>query len=760
MNNKLMKLTAIILMVFMLPVFSAFAEDSLPPLPSQDLTQDPGNTSPENNPGLPTDYLDIIKTYYDENPTLTSWWDVVALYGAGADLSEYTLPEWTTETLEETASATDYAGIIFGLTAMGENVHDVWDRDIADELAKMQNPDSGLFGSYPNQQIYSILALDAAREPYNRSLAISALINTFKTEEGAFGYLPFDPSAPQIATPDIDITALALLVLDQTEHADIISSSVSYLAGQQLENGGFASWGTENSNTLESVIFALSTLGLLDDERFIKNNRSLSEVLSSYILDSGMLTWEAGATDENLMATQQGLIAYGDIVAGKSVFLRLSSAEVCSTINANVRIEGSHSTVLNVPVSVKGYDLNLIDAIKTALDINSVPYIIEDSEYGAYIKSIGSETAGKFGGWDGWLAVLNGAELSGSADTVSLSEGDEILLYYGMFAPGTLLPSYTLSTSAFTQNSPFNVTVTGTYFDYDSSQNLTVPIVGATVEVGGMKYITNENGVAIVTPLVAGTHTVKIYKDNENSYPSIVRIVPFDISVAVAYQGGGGGSVRPSQKPVVEEKDEPEAEHNEASKEDPEETKPETSEDITLTYNDKDSISDWAEDGVKKAIAAGLFIGDENGNFNPLTSLNRAELATILLRLTKSEETEILDVEFSDISSDDWYYDAVCSVYALGFMTGTGATSFAPMQTVTREQAAVVLARILKLEPDKTFEYTDKNEISDWAAGAVNALAETGIMEGSGGNFNPKDVLTREMCAVIMARAIDYQSAK
>ena len=755
MNNKLMKLTAIILMVFMLPVFSAFAEDSSQ-LPSQDPV-----LSPEDSPELPADYLNAIKAYYDENPTLTSWWDVVALYGAGADLSDYTLPEWTTETLGETATATDYAGIIFGLTAMGENVHNVWERDIADELAKMQNPDTGLFGSYPNQQIYSILALDVAREPYNRDLAISALIDTFGTEEGAFGYLPFDPSAPQIVTPDIDITALALLVLDQSDHADIISSSLSYLAYQQLGNGGFESLGTENSNTLESVIFALSTLGLLEDERFIKNDRPLSEVLSDYILDSGMLTWEAGSTDENIMATQQGLIAYGDIASGKSVFLRLSSAEVCSTINANVRIEGARSTVLNVPVSVKGYALSLIDAIKKALDENFVPYIIEDSEYGAYIKSINLETAGKFGGWDGWLAVLNGAELSGSADTVSLSEGDDILLYYGMFAPGTLLPSYTLSTTAFTQNSPFSVTVTGTYFDYESSQNLTVPIVGATVEVGGIKYVTNESGVATVTPMVAGTHTVKIYKDNENSYPSIVRIVPFDIPVAAAYHGGGGGgSFRPSQKPAVEEKGEPETEKDQPAKEETEESVPETPEEITLTYNDADSISGWAEDGVKKAVSAGLFIGDENGNFNPLASLNRAELATILLRLTKSEETEISDVYFNDISSEDWYYNAVCSVYALGFMTGTGATSFAPMQTVTREQAAVVLARILNLETDKTFEYSDENEISDWAVGSVNALAEAGIMEGSDGNFNPKDVLTREMCAVIMARSIDYQKDK
>ncbi len=768
MNNKLMNLTAVILMIFMLPMFSAFAETTLDTLPDEtpetslpdtdtpaaDTPDDPDTTPDDTAPQIPSpeDHRDTILGYYSTNEALTSWWDVVALYGAGADLSEYTLPEWTTESLGETATVTDYAGIIFGLIASGQNVHDIWGRDIADELAKKQDSETGLFGSYPNQQIYSMLALDAAKEPYNRESALSALIDTFSSSDGAFGYLPFDPALDAGVTPDIDITAMALLVLDETDHADIISSAVTYLANSQLENGGFSSWGTENSNTLESVISSLATLNLLDDSRFIKNERALSDVLSDYILDGGMLAWESGTTDENLMATQQGLIAYGDIIAGKSVFLRLTSTEVCSTINANVRIEGSSANVLNVPVTVKGYDLNVLDAIKKALDENSVPYVIESSEYGAYISSINSETEGKFGGWDGWLVLVNGISPTGSADATSLSENDDIVVYYGMFAPGTLVPEYTLSASSFTQNTSFTVTVTSTYFDYTSSQNVTVPIAGATVEVGGVKFTTNENGVATVTPSVSGTQTVKIYKDNAESYPSIVRITPFDITVAAAYYGGGG-SYTPPKKDEEETETTDEETTTEATGETT--TEPEQSPEVELTYNDKDKISDWAVDGVKKAVEAGLFKGDDAGNINPQDDLSRAELATILLRLTDSPETKS-ETKFSDISPDDWFYNAVCTVYELGFMNGIGETNFAPSQSVTREQAAVVLSRILNLTATETTEYADANKISDWAVGAVNALSEAGIMEGSGDSFNPQDVLTREMCAVIMARALDF----
>ena len=258
--NKLTKFIALLLIVFMLPVFAADETPVDPPAADQSQTESGNTDTPTEptvpdepaEPGEPTepdepvsktaqDYADQIIAYYSSNPELSSWWDVVALYGAGADLEDFTLPEWTTESLNEESAVTDYAGIIFALIATGENVHDIWGRDIADELAKMQDPETGLFGSYPNQQIYSILALDAAKEPYNRDAALTALIDTFRADNGAFGYLPWDPSAEPVISPDIDLTAMALLVLDSESHSEIITSAVDFLAVSQLKNGGFAS---------------------------------------------------------------------------------------------------------------------------------------------------------------------------------------------------------------------------------------------------------------------------------------------------------------------------------------------------------------------------------------------------------------------------------------------------------------------------------------------------------------------------------------
>lgn len=54
-------------------------------------------------------------------------------------------------------------------------------------------------------------------------------------------------------------------------------------------------------------------------------------------------------------------------------------------------------------------------------------------------------------------------------------------------------------------------------------------------------------------------------------------------------------------------------------------------------YNDDAAISSWARDAVEKVSAAGLMEGDEKGNFNPKESLTREQAAVILARLISKE---------------------------------------------------------------------------------------------------------------------------
>ena len=90
----------------------------------------------------------------------------------------------------------------------------------------------------------------------------------------------------------------------------------------QLENGCFASWGSENSESCAQVIVALTALGIdpQRDARFLKNGRSVLDALCDFVLDDGFYH-SAELVEVNGMATEQAyyaLTAYARFRDGKS----------------------------------------------------------------------------------------------------------------------------------------------------------------------------------------------------------------------------------------------------------------------------------------------------------------------------------------------------------------------------------------------------------------------------------------------------------
>ena len=52
-----------------------------------------------------------------------------------------------------------------------------------------------------------------------------------------------------------------------------------------------------------------------------------------------------------------------------------------------------------------------------------------------------------------------------------------------------------------------------------------------------------------------------------------------------------------------------------------------------MAFNDESRISSWAKNDVQKVRKAGIMLGDEKGNFNPKKNLTREEAAVIISRL-------------------------------------------------------------------------------------------------------------------------------
>lgn len=111
---------------------------------------------------------------------------------------------------------------------------------------------------------------------------------------------------------------------------------------------------------------------------------------------------------------------------------------------------------------------------------------------------------------------------------------------------------------------------------------------------------------------------------------------------------------------------------------------------------------------------------------------------------------------FSDISKDYRYSEEVNHLIELGIINGYPDGTFKPDRSVTRSQAAVMLARALDLDVDKVKapNYKDVSTKSP-SYKEIAAITEAGIMKGDKGKFNPSASLTRSQMAIVLTRAFD-----
>ena len=107
---------------------------------------------------------------------------------------------------------------------------------------------------------------------------------------------------------------------------------------------------------------------------------------------------------------------------------------------------------------------------------------------------------------------------------------------------------------------------------------------------------------------------------------------------------------------------------------------------------------------------------------------------------TEPEQPESLP--FTDVSSGEWYYDAVAYVYEKGLMDGTSAVTFDPGAVLTRAMTAQVLWNLAGSPAAPGGAGFTDVAADAWYAGAVNWAAAQGIVAGyDTGAFGPADAL-------------------
>jgi uncharacterized repeat protein (TIGR02543 family) len=173
---------------------------------------------------------------------------------------------------------------------------------------------------------------------------------------------------------------------------------------------------------------------------------------------------------------------------------------------------------------------------------------------------------------------------------------------------------------------------------------------------------------------------------------------------------------------------------------------------------------DWFYGDVEYVFTNGLMVGTSTDPmlFSPNATLTRGMVVTVLWRLAGSPVLDGAVNQFTDVMDGLWYSDAVMWAAANGIVSGYGNGLFGPEDNITREQMAVIIINYQKfsgkIPPDIVMdrEFSDWNDISDWAKDAVNRLTIQGIISGKPGNlFDPQGETTRAEFAAVLHRFLE-----
>lgn len=173
----------------------------------------------------------------------------------------------------------------------------------------------------------------------------------------------------------------------------------------------------------------------------------------------------------------------------------------------------------------------------------------------------------------------------------------------------------------------------------------------------------------------------------------------------------------------------------------------------------KGAPSSWAEESIEKAIAAGIVPEEIQSQY--IRKITRQEFCKLVVMTYMAKTNYVLenDAENPFIDVND---DYVTAAYNLKIVAGIGEGIFAPENSITRQEAAVMLNNLAKLlnvkGTEKTVKFTDESYFATWARDAIYSVAamksnDTYVMAGTGdGKFSPWMNYTREQAVATMYR--------
>ncbi len=169
---------------------------------------------------------------------------------------------------------------------------------------------------------------------------------------------------------------------------------------------------------------------------------------------------------------------------------------------------------------------------------------------------------------------------------------------------------------------------------------------------------------------------------------------------------------------------------------------------------------DWYSEAVDFVSSRRLFQGTTPEDFSPNSPMTRAMLVTVLFRLEDASSSQ--GSGFADVGAGAWYADAVGWASTNRIVGGHDDGSFAPNQSISRQQLATILYRYassIGLDTSEKAElssYPDQNRVADYAGEAMAWAVEAGLIQGRDGALSPEASASRAEVALILYRLMEF----
>lgn len=175
------------------------------------------------------------------------------------------------------------------------------------------------------------------------------------------------------------------------------------------------------------------------------------------------------------------------------------------------------------------------------------------------------------------------------------------------------------------------------------------------------------------------------------------------------------------------------------------------------SFHYKDIEGHWSKENIEKLSSSGLVKFKED-EFLPDRNITRGEFVSLVNGIMEFEQVGEKNY-FKDIDRESPHMDDINILASLGLVKGRAGDRFYPDEEISREEAAVILGRILEMKGyrDKNYKdldyLKDKSSLSSWSRDYMTVLFNNHILLGdSAGMIRPKDSLTRGEAATMAVR--------